>query len=64
MFEHPLTNRLSGSISPDEKLFICGPWPIPGKPRMFGIKHSLNVSVTAGIVIWEVAKQFLERLKL
>ncbi|MDY4244647.1 MAG: TrmH family RNA methyltransferase, partial [Prevotella sp.] len=30
----------------------------------FGTKHSLNVSVTAGIVIWEVAKQFLERLKL
>lgn len=29
----------------------------------FGTKHSLNVSVTAGIVIWEVAKQFLERLK-
>ena len=30
----------------------------------FGTKHSLNVSVTAGIVIWEVTKQFLERLKL
>ena len=30
----------------------------------FGTKHSLNVSVTAGIVIWEVAKQFLEKLKL
>ena len=30
----------------------------------FGTKHSLNVSVTAGIVIWEVAKQFLDRLKL
>ena len=29
----------------------------------FGTKHSLNVSVTAGIVIWEVAKQFLEKLK-
>ena len=25
----------------------------------FGTKHSLNVSVTAGIVIWEVAKQFI-----
>jgi len=24
----------------------------------FGTKHSLNVSVTAGIVIWEFAKQF------
>ena len=26
----------------------------------FGTKHSLNVSVTAGIVTWEFAKQFLE----
>ena len=25
----------------------------------FGTKHSLNVSVTAGIVIWEFAKQLL-----
>ena len=25
----------------------------------FGTKHSLNVSVTAGIVMWEVAKQFI-----
>lgn len=25
----------------------------------FGTKHSLNVSVTAGIVVWEVAKQFI-----
>ena len=25
----------------------------------FGTKHSLNVSVTAGIVVWEVAKQLL-----
>ena len=25
----------------------------------FGTKHSLNVSVTAGMVIWEVAKQFI-----
>ena len=25
----------------------------------FGTKHSLNVSTTAGIVIWEFAKQFL-----
>ena len=28
----------------------------------FGTKHSLNVSVTAGMVIWEVAKKFLEKL--
>lgn len=27
----------------------------------FGTKHSLNVSVTAGIVIWEVAKQFIDK---
>lgn len=27
----------------------------------FGTKHSLNVSVTAGIVIWEVAKQFINK---
>lgn len=26
--------------------------------RQFGTKHSLNVSVTAGIVIWEFARQF------
>lgn len=26
----------------------------------FGTKHSMNVSVTAGIVIWEFAKQFLK----
>ena len=24
----------------------------------FGTKHSLNVSVTAGMVIWEFAKKF------
>ena len=28
----------------------------------FGTKHSLNVSVTAGIVMWEVAKQFINSL--
>lgn len=28
----------------------------------FGTKHSLNVSVTAGMVIWEVAKQFIDKL--
>lgn len=27
----------------------------------FGTKHSLNVSVTAGIVIWEFAKPFIEK---
>ena len=27
----------------------------------FGTKHSLNVSVTAGMVIWEVAKQFISK---
>lgn len=27
----------------------------------FGTKHSLNVSVTAGMVIWEVAKKFLSK---
>lgn len=27
----------------------------------FGTKHSLNVSVTAGMVIWEVAKQFIDK---
>ncbi len=27
----------------------------------FGTKHSLNVSVTAGLVIWEVAKQFINK---
>ena len=26
----------------------------------FGTKHSLNVSVTAGMVVWEVAKHFIE----
>ena len=25
----------------------------------FGTKHSLNVSTTAGIVIWEFAKQYI-----
>ena len=25
----------------------------------FGTKHSMNVSVTAGIVIWEFAKRFI-----
>jgi tRNA G18 (ribose-2'-O)-methylase SpoU len=25
----------------------------------YGTKHSLNVSVTAGIIIWEFAKQLL-----
>ena len=28
----------------------------------FGTKHSLNVSVTAGIVIWEVAKRFIDKM--
>lgn len=28
----------------------------------FGTKHSLNVSVTAGMVIWEVAKKFCRKL--
>ena len=27
----------------------------------FATKHSLNVSVTAGMVIWEVAKQFINK---
>lgn len=27
----------------------------------FGTKHSLNVSVTAGMVIWEVVKQFINK---
>lgn len=27
----------------------------------FGTKHSLNVSVSAGMVIWEVAKQFINK---
>lgn len=27
----------------------------------FGTKHSLNVSVTAGMVIWEVAKKYLSK---
>lgn len=27
----------------------------------FGTKHSLNVSVTAGMVIWEVAKRFIDK---
>ena len=27
----------------------------------FGTKHSLNVNVTAGMVIWEVAKKFLSK---
>lgn len=27
----------------------------------FGTKHSLNVSVTAGMVIWEMAKQFINK---
>jgi tRNA G18 (ribose-2'-O)-methylase SpoU len=25
----------------------------------FGTKHSLNVSVTSGIVMWEFAKKFI-----
>lgn len=29
----------------------------------FGTKHSLNVSVTAGIVMWEFAKMEMERLE-
>ena len=29
---------------------------IKGKVLKFGTKHSLNVSVTAGIVVWEFAK--------
>ena len=29
----------------------------------YGTKHSLNVSVTAGIVIWEIAKNFFFRLQ-
>lgn len=28
----------------------------------YGTKHSLNVSVTAGIVIWEIARKFLKQL--
>lgn len=28
----------------------------------YGTKHSLNVSVSAGIVIWEIARQMKERL--
>ena len=28
----------------------------------FGTKHSLNVSVTAGIVAWEFAKQFIKEI--
>ena len=28
----------------------------------FGTKHSLNVSVTAGMVIWEVAKRFINKI--
>ena len=28
----------------------------------FGTKHSLNVSVTAGMVIWEVAKLFIDKI--
>lgn len=30
----------------------------------FGTKHSLNVSVTTGIVIWEFAKNFIKRSKI
>lgn len=30
----------------------------------FGTKHSLNVSTTAGIVIWEFAKAYLEQYKV
>lgn len=29
----------------------------------FGTKHSLNVSVTAGIVLWEFAKHFISEIK-
>lgn len=29
----------------------------------FGTKHSLNVSTTAGIVIWEFAKAFLDKMQ-
>ncbi len=29
----------------------------------FGTKHSLNVSTTAGIVVWEFAKAFLDKMK-
>ena len=28
----------------------------------YGTKHSLNVSVTAGIVIWHIAQQLTQRL--
>lgn len=30
----------------------------------FGTKHSLNVSVTAGMVIWEVAKKFCRNFRV
>jgi tRNA G18 (ribose-2'-O)-methylase SpoU len=29
----------------------------------FGTKHSLNISVSAGIVIWEIGKQYMNSLK-
>jgi 23S rRNA (guanosine2251-2'-O)-methyltransferase len=29
----------------------------------FGTKHSLNISVSAGIVIWEIGKQYINSLK-
>jgi 23S rRNA (guanosine2251-2'-O)-methyltransferase len=28
--------------------------------RQFGTKHSMNVSVTTGIVIWEFARQLIK----
>ena len=42
----------------DERLLpVCdGAIEIP----QFGTKHSLNVTIAAGIVIWEIAKQYLK----
>ncbi len=53
MFELPGNTPLSGSISPDETRFICGPWPIPGKPRMFGMK-CIDLATGKGEIICEV----------
>ena len=45
-------NEVSG-VSPEIMELVDGAIEIP----QFGTKHSLNVSISAGIVIWEVVRQ-------
>ncbi|PZP39418.1 MAG: RNA methyltransferase, partial [Pseudopedobacter saltans] len=49
-----LGNEVEG-VDEDVLLQCDGSIEIP----QFGTKHSLNVSVAAGIVIWELSKRYL-----